>query len=85
MNREELKKQLDLLNVPEGSYSLEGELNADSIILYHSYHEWRVFYMDERGGRNKLRIYPSEAEACQRIYEMYLDRIRIFGPFKKTT
>jgi hypothetical protein len=71
MKREELKQELDKLSIPESYYSLYDSLEPDRIILYHSYHEWQVFYLDERGGRNEYRVFYSEEEACNYIYEQF--------------
>jgi len=68
MNREKLKKIFDDLGIPESRYSLWDELKTDSIILYHNYNKWEVFYLDERGGRNYFKICPSEDEACRLVY-----------------
>ena len=71
MDKIELKKKLDLLGVHSCSYSLEGELVPDNIILYNSYHNWKVFYFDERGGRNDEKVFTSEKEACEYIYSLF--------------
>lgn len=70
MDRIELKKKLDLLKVNSSTYSLEGELVSDSIILYNSYSTWTVFYLDERGGRNDEKEFVSEEKACEYIYRL---------------
>ena len=67
MNRRELKKIFDDLGIPESRYSLWDELKTDSIIIYHNYSKWEVFYLDERGGRNYLKICSSEDEACRLV------------------
>lgn len=71
MNREELKHKLDELSVYPGFYSLEGELLPDRIVLYHNYAKWEVFYFDERGNRDKEKVFPSESDACNYIYEYF--------------
>jgi hypothetical protein len=68
MTIDELIAKLDKLGIPESYYSLFGSLKADSIILHHSYHEWQVFYYDERGGTNAMRIFNNESDACEYIY-----------------
>lgn len=77
MNVLELKEELDSLGVKENQYALKGDLNPDSIVLYHSYDEWQVFYLDERGGRNDERIFKSENEACLYIYQLFVESKRI--------
>ena len=69
MDRKELKQKLDELGVNENYYSLQGELLPDRTVLYHSYHEWQVFYFDERGNKDRLEVFSTENEACQYIYE----------------
>jgi hypothetical protein len=81
MNKEELKIKLDLLGVKPKQYSLNGELEADSIILFHYYNNWQVFYLDERGGRNNQKDFPSENEACWYIYKLFEDAKKIEEQF----
>jgi hypothetical protein len=71
MDKKELQNKLDFLGVDSNQYSLEGELNPYSIILYHSYNNWNVFYLDERGGRDNENIFHSESEACKYIYKLF--------------
>ncbi|MCS6973596.1 MAG: hypothetical protein N2044_05610 [Cyclobacteriaceae bacterium] len=71
MNREELKQKLDELKVYPGFYSLEGELLPDRIVLYQNYAKWEVFYFDERGNRDNEKVFFSESEACNYIYEHF--------------
>lgn len=79
MDRNELKKKLDLLKVNPQEYSLESELVPDNIILYHSYDKWEVFYLDERGGRNHQKVFYSEDEACRHIYKLFKKSKEIEG------
>jgi len=72
MTREVLQQKLTDLGIPETEYSLWDELKPMSIVLYHNYYKWEVFYLDERGGRNMLNICFSEDEACRFIYERIL-------------
>jgi len=74
MNRIELKDKLDLLGGDESQYSLSGDLEPDRIILFHSYNEWQVFYLDERGGRNGMKLFKSENDACIYLYQLFLNR-----------
>ena len=71
MNRNELKYKLDKLNVFTGFYSLEGDLLPDRIVLFHNYYIWEVFYFDERGNRDNEKVFSSENEACEYIYEHF--------------
>lgn len=83
MNRIELKEKLDNLGVRETSYSLYDDLMPGRIVLYHSYHEWQVFYFDERGGRNDEKIFTSEEEACKYIYKLLKEAKEIEDKYLK--
>lgn len=64
MNKLELITELNLLNIDSNTYSLDGDLIPDSIVLYNSYQNWEVFYLDERGGRSDMKKFSSEDQAC---------------------
>jgi hypothetical protein len=69
MNRKELKLKLDEMGIDSNSYSLNGDLLPDRIVLYHSYSKWEVFYFNERGSREGVTFFDSEDAACGSIYE----------------
>lgn len=71
MNRVELIKKLDGLNVPNSFYDLDGNLLPDRIILYNSYNDWIVFYLDERGNRHEQKVFNSEVKALNYIFERF--------------
>ena len=71
MNRIELKIRLDKLKVCSCYYSLDGEILPDCIVLYHNYAKWEVFYFDERGNKDNEKIFFSEDNACEYIYEHF--------------
>jgi len=71
MNKLELKNKLDELGINSEFYSLDGQLNPDSIVLYNSYNKWEVFYFDERGNRDNEKIFFSEQCACDYIYNLF--------------
>ena len=73
MNKHELIEKLDELKIKPTLYSLNGDLLPDRIILYNSYSDWIVFYLDERGNRRDEKIFHSESEACRYIYEDFKD------------
>lgn len=75
MNRIELEKKLELLEIKKNEYSLYGELSSDCIILYLNYSKWEVFYLDERGGRDMLHVSFSEDDACSFIYQYFIKRV----------
>jgi hypothetical protein len=71
MDKLELKKRLDDLEINPDYYSLEGELLPDRIVLYQNYNLWEVFYFDERGYRDNNKVFHSEGEACDYIYNYF--------------
>ncbi|MBD1362336.1 hypothetical protein IDJ77_00815 [Mucilaginibacter sp. ZT4R22] len=77
MNRIELKEELDKLSVYPGFYSLYDELLPDRIVLYHNYSKWEVFYFDERGNRNDEVVFPTEGDACNYIYGLFIRKKEI--------
>jgi len=77
MNRDELKHQLYELKVRSTEYSLDGELLPDRMVLYNSYNDWIVFYLDERGNRNDEKKIDSESEACNYIYKEFKSIMRM--------
>ena len=72
-----LKKLLNDAGVYPSLYSLNGDLLPDKVVLYHSYNEWRVFYFSERGNKENEKIFYSESEACEYMYQ-YLKRLKSF-------
>lgn len=72
MNISNLEKKLKGLGIEDSHYSLSGELKSDSIILYHNYEKWEVFYLDERGVRRQLNVFSKEEQACEFIYELLI-------------
>ncbi len=73
MNREQLIIKLNEIKVKATQYSLYGDLLPDRIVLYNSYNDWVVFYLDERGNRRDQITFSSENEACNYIYEEFKD------------
>lgn len=70
-----LEKKLQELGVRGSYYSLNGELKSDSIILYHNYNKWEVFYLDEKGGRHPMGIFENEEESCDFSYKEFSDTV----------
>lgn len=77
MDKVLLKNKLARLGVKEEEYSLEGDLNPNTIVLYRNYSKWEVFYLDERGGRNVERNFISEDEAFDYIYKLFFNEKEI--------
>jgi hypothetical protein len=68
MNRIELKKKLDELEIPTEWYSLYGERNSDTYVLEWSF-KWEIFFF-ERGRIDKIASLDSEEDACHYFYDM---------------
>ncbi len=53
-------------------YSLNGLLKPDSIILdnFDNKKIWRVYYFDEKGNTNNEKIFYSENEAVNYLYNI---------------
>jgi len=71
MLKTELINRLNELYIRPTAYSLEGDLLWDRIIMFNSYNDWHVFYLDERGNRNEEKIFHSESEACDYIFDFF--------------
>jgi len=71
MNKQELIQQLDLIHVPRGIYNLNGECFPDKTTISESGSDWEVFSIDERGNKVNDKIFKSEEEACQYLYDAY--------------
>ena len=80
MNKIELKEKLDGMAIDPDYYTLDGgTFMNSSVILDHSYNhysgnnkydEWRVYFI-EWGARYNEKIYYSEEEACDDIFERF--------------
>ena len=69
MNRLDLKKELDELNISPRVYSLFGEVSPDTIIIDKiSNNRWEVYYFDEKGNRDTEKEFQSEHDACVYLY-----------------
>lgn len=83
MNKSDLRNKLDLLGIDTNAYSLDGELLPDRIVLYNSYEDWEVFYLDERGKKNDKMIFHSEGQACEYIFEIFKESKQIEEKYLK--
>jgi hypothetical protein len=72
MTIEELRDKLNFHGVNPDFYSLEGELLPDRVVLYKNYHRWETFYYDERGNRERFKVFESEEGACDYILDYFL-------------
>jgi hypothetical protein len=71
MTTRDLKQLLDELDIDPAFYSLDGNRKNDQMILCQSYSAWIVFYRDESGHKNNEKYFPTEAEACQYLYNYF--------------
>ena len=71
MNTHALKLKLDLLAIAPTSYSLNGDLKLDCIVLFYNYSEWNLFYLDEKGFRYDEITFTSESDACEYMYNIF--------------
>lgn len=71
MNIKELEQALSNMHVPVEFYSLNGDILPDRIVLLKNYFKWEVFYFDERGNRDQEKIFSSEEEACDYIFQYF--------------
>lgn len=73
MKREELKKELQQMNVPSHYYNLDGTGRTDErYCLEFVNNEWQV-YFSERGIKTTYKIFTSEDEACEYIFKQFYD------------
>jgi hypothetical protein len=67
MNRVQLKKELDKLQIPQYAYSLYGGIEINKIILEKG-GKWRIYTIDERGNDDEIGLFNTEEEACDFFY-----------------
>ncbi len=80
MTRKELNDKLKELGL-EHQYSLDGSLEPNQYIFYHNYLSWEFFFFDEKGGRRYIKIFSSEEEAYDYIYQDALEFYKIGQKF----
>lgn len=69
MDRIELKKQLDKLDISSAIYSLYGERDFNKTILEWGV-KWQIYGIDERGGEHEKATFETEDDACDYFYNM---------------
>lgn len=72
MKKSELRKKLKKENIPKCYYSLDGGLPNEAYCLSKVKNGWEVYY-SERGLKSGLKIFASETEACNYIYNLIKD------------
>lgn len=73
MNVSELKVELQRLNIPPKSYSINGNLVSDTYYLNSVYGNWECFYFDERGVRREYKKFIDEDVACKYLLSKLKD------------
>lgn len=63
MDRVELQSELNKLNIPRDSYSIDG-VKDETLCLILDGGLWCVFY-SERGKRTEVEFFATESDACQ--------------------
>ena len=73
LNRENLAKKLRIARVPDHMYNLNGKGQTDErFCLKKLDNQWQVYY-SERGVKTTNKIFDSEKDACQYIYDQLTD------------
>ncbi len=68
MTRSELREMLNVSGVSPRRYSIDGGPREDRHVLLEDGPVWLVFY-EELGQRNDERLFLTEGEACQCLYD----------------
>lgn len=71
MDKEELKKKLDDLNIDSKIYSLDGSINIIGIVLFKNYDVWEIINIDDRGNQKIIKKFNNENDACIYIYNEF--------------
>jgi hypothetical protein len=73
MNRKELKKTLDEMNINPVTYNLEGVDTSDCYVLSKEVDGFWSVYCTERGILRYKKIFENESEACEHLLELVLN------------
>jgi hypothetical protein len=68
MTKAELKELLERENIPDHFYSLNGGFPYDAWCIAETPSGWEVYYT-ERGEKYQIENFPTEGEACERLYQ----------------
>jgi hypothetical protein len=71
MNSENLKQELERLNIPSSEYSLTGGLPNESYCIDFNDGVWEVYY-SERGCKTGLKTFEDESSACKYFLDTIL-------------
>jgi hypothetical protein len=64
MNRHQLKKRLKQEGIPSRAYSFESDGDGEKYRLAQEGERWHVYYA-ERGEKNTMGWFDTEADACE--------------------
>ena len=76
MNIIELQLALQNLGISGSYYSLNCGEKPMALILNKNETRWEIFYIDERGNKDKSKIFLSESEACEYMLNLFQKYIR---------
>ncbi|MEZ5048381.1 MAG: hypothetical protein R2766_01890, partial [Saprospiraceae bacterium] len=65
-------KSLDKVETENNGFRQVKSLKGDGV--QYDYGIWEVFYFDERGNRDNEKVFPSENEACEYIFENFKEQ-----------
>ena len=66
---------LDKLGISPSYYSLDGDLFKEGLVLYYNNYWWDVFFQ-ERGTKSDERMFVSESDACNYIYDYFQNMVK---------
>ena len=75
MNRTELEQRLKVESVPDDTYCLDGGLPNDRYCVEKNLNGWEVYY-SELGTRYEVRVFTSEQEAFDNLYERLMEMMK---------
>ena len=65
-------KSLDKVETENNGFRHVKSFKGDGV--QYDYGIWEVFYFDERGNRDNEKVFPSENEACEYIFENFKEQ-----------
>lgn len=77
LNLIDLERRLDEMKIEKNSYSLNGELKPNALIIYKNYSKWEVFFY-EKGSRFNEKIFYSENDACNYLLNYFINNYKYY-------
>ena len=78
MTRQELVELLNEEGISPNTYSLDGDLLPNRIILYKNYNFWEIFYLDEKGNKKILKRCRNENDAYSFVHLFLIEDLLSF-------